>query len=83
MAQSPSLQDIVVETLAQMGICGPSSLIRTLALQGGRLVAEKFRYDDGYAICPVGSDVIEFYDHNGKLLKIVSAAVARRRETAA
>jgi hypothetical protein len=83
MTQSSSLQEIVVETLAQMGISRPRHLIRTLALQGGCLVAEKFRYDDGYAICPVGSDVIEFYDHNGKLLKTVDAAVARRRETAA
>jgi hypothetical protein len=83
MTQSPSIQDIVVETLAQMGIRDPSPLVRTLALQGGCLVAEKFRYEEGYAVCPVGGNVIEFYDDHGKLLKVVNAAIARRKETAA
>jgi hypothetical protein len=83
MPQLPSLQDIVVETLAEMGLSTSSAVIRTLALQGGCLVAEKFRFDAGYAICPVGSDTIEFYDHGGKLLKTVRIGVARHKETAA
>ena len=66
-----SLQNIVVNVLSEMGI-PTTSLIRTLAIQGGRLVAEKFRYDQGYAIWFVGSNVVEFYDWDGKLLKTVA-----------
>jgi hypothetical protein len=83
MPQSPSLQDLVVETLVEMGLSAPDTVIRTLALQGGCLVAEKFRFDAGYAICPVGSDIIEFYDHGGKLLKTIRISMVRRKETAA
>jgi hypothetical protein len=83
MRQSPPLQDIVVEILTKMGVSAQDGLIRTLALQGGRLVAEKFRYEGGYAICPTGSDVIEVYDYDGQLLKSVAISATKCKETAA
>jgi len=82
MSQTPLLQDLVKHALNEMGIPTPSTLMHVLALREGRLVAEKFHYDRGYAIWAVGSDVVEFYDQDGKLLKTVAIALAEKGEAA-
>jgi hypothetical protein len=82
MSQPPSLQDIVVDAVKEMGIPAPSTWMHVLALREGRLVAEKFHYDQGYAICTVGSDLVEFYDRDGTLLKTVVIALAEKGEAA-
>ena len=76
-----SLSAMVAATLNELGIPAPSALIHTFALQEGRLVAEKLRYDGGYAIWIVGSEVVQFYDQGGRLLR--SVAVASAKVTAA
>jgi hypothetical protein len=78
-----SLQDIVLNTLNDMGVPAPSNFIRTFALQEGCLVAEKLRYDGGYALWPVGSDVVKFYDDDARLLKKVRIATGEKSGTAA
>jgi hypothetical protein len=78
-----SLQDVVLNTLSEMGIANPGDLIRTFALQEGCLVAEKLRYDGGYALWPVGGDVVKFYDDDARLLKKVRIATGEKSGTAA
>jgi hypothetical protein len=80
MYRTPSLEDFVRGTLSAMGTPSPSPLIHTLALREGRLVAQKFRYDAGYAICSAGSDVVEFYDQDGKLLKTATMTPAEHEK---
>jgi hypothetical protein len=64
-----SLEKIVSSILKEMGVAAPDNMIRTLALREGCLVAEKFRYDGGYAVWLVGSEAVNFYDDDGRLLK--------------
>jgi hypothetical protein len=82
MSQSALLQDLVKHALNEMGIPAPSTLMHVLALREGRLVAEKFHYEEGYAIWMVDSDVVEFYGREGKLLKTVAIALAEKGEAA-
>ena len=74
MHQAPSIHDFVKNTLPTMGIPTPASLACTLLLQEGRLFAQKYRYEGGYAIWLAGSRAVEFYGEDGTLLKSVAVA---------
>ena len=78
-----SVPDLVIDTLKEMGIFPPpGSILHTFALAEGRLVAEKFHYDDGYAVWVADASKVDFYDDEGTLLKTVNVE-ATQKETAA
>ena len=73
-----SVQDVVIATLTEMGLCpAPSSLLRTFALSEGRLVAQKFFYEGGYAVWVAGCGTVSFYDEDGGLLGSVGLGVGQ------
>jgi hypothetical protein len=83
MNPSRSLRDVVAGILSEeLGLAGHGELIRTLALREGHLVAEKFRYDGGYAIWSVGGRMVEFYDDDGNLVKCVPLVRAAKSDAA-
>ena len=56
-----SVQDVVVAALKEMGLCpAPGVMLHTFALSEGRLVAEKFFYEQGYAVWAAGRRNGEF-----------------------
>jgi hypothetical protein len=74
---SKSVQDVVIATLTEMGLCpAPGTLLHTLALSEGHLVAQKFFYDGGYAVWVAGRKTVSLYDEDGGLLRSVSLGVA-------
>ena len=66
-------QDAVIATLKEMGL-HPTSC--TFALSEGRLVAQKFFYEGGYAVWETGHGRVNFYDEDGGLLRSVGVRVA-------
>jgi hypothetical protein len=80
-AMNQSIHDLVTATLREMGIVpAPGTLQQTFALGEGRLVAEKFRYDGGYAVWVVGRGSVDFYDEDGSLLRSVGVEAADEQE---
>jgi hypothetical protein len=72
-----SVQDVVIAAIKEMGLRpAPGALPCTFALSEGRLVAQKFFYEGGYAVWAAGRGTVSFYDDEGKLLKTVGAGVA-------
>jgi hypothetical protein len=76
-AMNESVQDVVIATLKAMGLCpAPGTLLRTFALSEGRLVAQKFFFEGGYAVWAAGRGTVSFYDEDGGLLGSVGLGVA-------
>ena len=72
-----SVQDAVVATLKEMGLRpAPGTLPCTFALSEGRLVAQKFFYEGGYAVWETGRGTVNFYDEDGGLLRSVGIGQA-------
>jgi len=64
-----SVQNVVIATLKEMGLSpAPGTLPCIFALSEGRLVAEKFFYDGGYAVWVAARGTVSFYDEDGGLL---------------
>lgn len=82
MHQSPSIHDFVKNALPTMGIPAPASLACTLLLQEGRLFAQKYRYEGGYAVWLAGSGAVEFFDQDGTLLRSVAVELPKRETVA-
>jgi hypothetical protein len=94
-----SVQDAVIATLKEMGLRpAPGTLPCTFALSEGRLVAQKFFYEGGYAVWVAARGTVSFYDEDGgllieknaivvyddggKLLKTVSLEISGREKAA-
>ncbi len=78
------IQELVTATLKEMGLgVAPSTLLHTFALAEGRVIAEKFRYDGGYAVWAVGRGSVNFYDEDGTPLRSVAVAAADQHESGA
>ncbi len=72
-----SVQDAVIATLKEMGkYPAPGTLFSTFAIREGRLVAQNFIYEGGYAVWITGRGTVSFYGKNGGLLKTVAFGVA-------
>jgi hypothetical protein len=79
---SKSIQEVVTATLKEMGLSvARATLLHTFALSQGRLVAEKFHYDGGYAVRNMGRGRVDCYDDGGGLLRSVVVEVADEQET--
>ena len=63
--------NLVAATLSELGLPAPTNIIPTTLTRDGYFVGHKVRYDGGCAILWAASDVIEFYDEQGKLLRTV------------
>ena len=72
MDEPASVYDAVIAVIREMGI-EDTSLVRTVLVRDDRFVGRKYLYAGGYAICMVGSEAVEFYDDDGKLLRTVQA----------
>ncbi len=72
-----SVQDVVIAALKEMGLCpAPGTLFCTFALSEGRLVAQKFSYEGGYAVWVTARGMVSFYDADGGLLRSVALGLA-------
>jgi hypothetical protein len=69
-----SAQDVLIGAFKDMGFC-PGRLVRTFALSEGRVVAQKFFYEGGYAVWAAGA--ISFYDEDGRLLRSLRFGAAK------
>jgi hypothetical protein len=65
------IENVVISVLKMMGV---ETLLRTFALCEGRVVAQKFSYDGGYAVWIAGSGTISIYDADGRLLRSLHVA---------
>jgi len=68
MNDPSSVYDAVIAVIREIGI-EDTSLARTVLIRDNRFVGRKYYYTGGFAICMAGSDVMEFYDDDGKLLR--------------
>lgn len=66
-----STLNLVAATLSELGLPAPTNIIQTTLVYDSHFVGHKLHYDGGWAILWAASDVIEFYDGNGRLLKTV------------
>ena len=66
-----SILNLVAATLSELGLPAPTNSIPTMLMKDGYFVGHKLRYDGGCAILWAASDVIEFYDEQGKLLRTI------------
>ena len=79
MGQSQSIQDVVAATLAEMGLCSaPAALLHTVLIHDRYFVGHKYRFDGGYAVWLVQTNVIEIYGDDGKLLKTLTLEATER-----
>jgi hypothetical protein len=67
-----SIPERVVATLSELGLPAPTDIIQTLLMKDRYFVGWKFRYDGGYGILRAGSNMIDFHDEQGTLLKTVA-----------
>ena len=72
-----SIHELVVSTLAELGLPVPTNFLKTMLMQDGYFVGWKFRYDGGYAILHASRNTMEFYDGQGTLLKTVGMEANR------
>ncbi len=72
MDEPASVYDAVIAVIREMGI-EDTSLVRTLLMRDNYFAGRKYYYTGGFALCMAGSDEIEFYDDEGKLLRTASA----------
>ncbi len=75
------IQDLVVDTLIELGMHAPSDFIETMLMKDHRFVGHKVRYDGGYAVLRAGGNSLDLYDGYERLLKSVS--LGRENGTAA
>jgi len=72
MSGSISIYNLVVATFSKLGMPPPIDVRETLLIKDGFFIGHKFRCDGGYALWASGWNTVEFYDENGKLLKLVA-----------
>ena len=80
MSQRRSIEDLVSQTLADMGI-PTEPLLHTVLLRDRHFVGHKYRFDGGWAIWLAEKGAVEVYDKEGKLLR--SVVVEGEKEQAA
>jgi hypothetical protein len=78
MDVSASIHNVVVATVAELGLTAPTNIIQTMLMHDGYFVGWKCRYDGGYAILHTGGSTIELYDEQGTLLKMVAFEAVKR-----
>jgi hypothetical protein len=78
MSGSILICNLVVDTFFELGMPPPIDVCETLLVKDGSFVGHKFQCDGGYAIWGVGWNSVEFYDDDGKLLKMVAVKDALR-----
>jgi hypothetical protein len=69
------IPDVVAAALAEKGIAA-DSLVRTLLIQDGHFVGEKYRFDGGYVIWVADSNAVEIHVEDGTDLKTVETKTA-------
>ncbi len=72
MSGSQFIHNLVVATFSTLGMPPPIDVSETLLVKDGTFIGHKFQCDGGYAIWGVGWNAVEFYDDDGKLLKMVA-----------
>ncbi len=70
------INNLVIATFSELGMPAPIDVCETLLIRDGFFVGHKFHCDGGYAVWGVGWNSVEFYDREGKLLKMVAVKQA-------
>ncbi|MDY0170304.1 MAG: hypothetical protein RBS80_27415 [Thermoguttaceae bacterium] len=65
-----SIPDVVADVLAEIGIAA-DSLLRTILIQDGYLLGEKYAFDGGYVIWMANCNRVKVFKDDGTLLKMV------------
>lgn len=76
MSQPPSIYNLVIATLAELGTPAPSDIVESTLMRDGYFVGHKLRYNGGHAIWMAGGDTVEVYDEHDNLLKTVALETA-------
>ena len=77
MSGSTLIYNLVVATFSNLGMPPPIDVCETLLIKDGCFIGHKFHCDGGYAIWGAGWNAVEFYDDDGKLLKMVAVVGLR------
>ena len=72
MSGSILIHNLVVATFSKLGMPPPIDVCDNLLVKDGCFIGHKFHCDGGYAIWGAGWNSVEFYDEDGKLLKMVA-----------
>lgn len=78
MGGSILIYNLVATTFSNLGMPPPIDVCETLLVKDGCFIGHKFHCDGGYAIWGTGWNAVEFYDDDGKLLKMVAVTKALR-----
>jgi hypothetical protein len=81
IAPSP-IYDLVVRTLADLGVNNPEDIVPTLMIRDGSFLGHRFRYEGGYAVWWIGSPSVEFRDAQGRLVMMASVAGPKKGQAA-
>ena len=76
MSRSTAIYDLVVATASELGMPAPVYVFETLLVMDRCFLGHKYQYDGGHAMWGNGSNTVEFFDENGKLLKLVAVKEA-------
>jgi hypothetical protein len=82
MSRSMLIHDLVVATFSELGTPAPIDVCETLFVKDGCFIGHKFHCNGGYAMWGLGSKAVEFYDDDGKLLKMVNVNKASEAKPA-
>jgi hypothetical protein len=66
-----SIHDVLVTTLAELGLPVPTNVIQTMLIKDRYFAGWKFRYEGGFATLQAGGTTMEFCDERGTVLKSV------------
>jgi len=78
MSGSLLIHNLVASTFSKLGMPPPIDVCETLLVKDGVFIGHKFHCDGGYALWGAGWNSVEFYDQNGRLLKMVAIKKAWR-----
>jgi len=80
--QPDSVFQLATAVFKELGTVTPQSVTRTILMENGRSVGQRFRCGNLQAILLLDSGQIKFYNAEGELLREVSLAELLNREAA-
>ena len=76
------LQQAIAAGLSELGMPDLVCRSTTYLVRDGHCVGQRFLFDGIQAVWLIAENVVQFYDENGRMLRSVQVAAARREEAA-
>ena len=78
MTRLDSIQQVVVETFAELGQVAPTEVVPTIFIRDEAFAGCRFQCEGMEAVWRAGGNVVAFFNERGNLLKAVRAGSGQR-----